>query len=235
MSSISYTLPVHRDASIGRALRRLIEIKRQSDEIIVCDQGSPREIIDVERRYADKVVQINEFDTIPAARNAAALEAKGEILVSMDPDVIVPGNTPNRLEEAFKEERAVAAACDVYVYPWEQTPSDRVFCKMLNLRFKLGFFLGRPEGRGEFQAFRRTAFQRIGGYNDRLYAGEDSDVLLRISRIGKVVYLRNFEVYESPRRYRVKGHIRTGLLWAGNSLRYYLGIPITRYERVPKN
>jgi len=97
MKSISYTLPVHRDASIGRVLRRLIEIKRRSDEIIVCDQCSPREIIDVEKRYADKVVQINEFDTIPAARNAAALEAKGEILVSMDLDVIVPRNTPNRL------------------------------------------------------------------------------------------------------------------------------------------
>ena len=73
-------------------------------------------------------------------------------------------------------------------------------------------------GRGECQVVRRDIFEKVQGYNDRIVAGEDFDLFLRISKISKVIFERKMLVYESPRRFRKYGYLKTIFFWFVNSL-----------------
>jgi hypothetical protein len=61
-------------------------------------------------------------------------------------------------------------------------------------------------------------FDCLGGYNEQLVAGEDCEFFVRLRRAGKVAFVRSLTVYESPRRYRAFGYVRTNLLWSANAI-----------------
>lgn len=72
-------------------------------------------------------------------------------------------------------------------------------------------------GRGECQVVRKNIFERVGGYNENLAAGEDFDLFKRVRKIGKILHSRDFCVYESPRRYRKFGYLNVYKMWFFNS------------------
>jgi hypothetical protein len=53
---------------------------------------------------------------------------------------------------------------------------------------------------------RRTAFEHIHGYSEGIAAGEDYDLFRRLLHLGRIVFLKDLVVYESPRRYRAIGY-----------------------------
>jgi hypothetical protein len=63
--------------------------------------------------------------------------------------------------------------------------------------------LGYPQGLGSFVLVRRTAFDAIGGFDERLAVGEDADFFRRLGQIGQVAYLDS-PVFVSPRRFRLE-------------------------------
>ncbi len=73
-------------------------------------------------------------------------------------------------------------------------------------------------GRGECQIVRRDVFLRVGGYRDRLAAGEDFDLYARISRRARVRFAGELLVLESPRRFRKFGYLRVLFWWTVNAL-----------------
>ena len=252
---VSYTTYVRDDISLDRCVGRLLQIKAPLDEIIVCDRGSTSPIMGstyrfLSRTFLVKIIYLDESDTIAAARNAAAKLATGDIIVSMDPDVILPYDVRQVLERVFADRKTQAAICPVYVYPWLETTANNFFLTLLNLRFRLSVVVSRflrpipfkwasqlfPCGRGEFQAFRTTAFQRVKGYAEGMYSGEDCDIVRRVAEmfgLGSVVWINSLRVWEASDRYRKMGHLGVFWLWIGNSLKIALGLPI-RYPHVPK-
>lgn len=252
---VSYTTYVKDDISLDRCIGRLLQIKAPLDEIIVCDRGSISPIMDsmyrfLSRTFVIKIIHLDDSTTIAAARNAAAKLATGDIIVSMDPDVILPYDARQVLERVFADRKAQAAICPVYVYPWLETTADNFFLTLLNLRFRLSVIMSRflrpmpfkwanqlfPCGRGEFQAFRTTAFRVLKGYAEGLYSGEDCDMVRRVAEVfglGSVVWINSLRVLEASDRYRKMGHLRTFWRWIGNSLKIAWGLPIS-YSHVPK-
>jgi len=73
-------------------------------------------------------------------------------------------------------------------------------------------------GRGECHILRRDIFEKANGYNENMSAGEDYDLFRRISRTGKIKFMSNLIVYESPRRYRKFGYVKIFGDWTRNSL-----------------
>ena len=67
-------------------------------------------------------------------------------------------------------------------------------------------------GRGECHIVKRELFERAGGYDESLGAGEDFELYTRrLRKYGKIVICKDLTVYESPRRYRKFGYIRVFL------------------------
>jgi len=191
-----------------RTLRRLQEVRRKGDEIIVADLGSQDPAVtEALAELPDSAIRLPSHLKISEARNAAMSAASGDIVVSMDADTWVPDNIAVELEKAFANPWIVAVACNVRAYPWAETGQDKVFLCLLNLRFKLTFRTSRPCARGEFQAFRNIGIR----YNPNLYSSEDCEIMERQGR--RAIFLNHVTVYESPKRYRMQSYLGTFFMW----------------------
>jgi len=65
---------------------------------------------------------------------------------------------------------------------------------------------------------KREVFAGVNGYADRIAAGEDYDMFRRLERLGRIRFLHDVVVYESPRRYRRFGYAYVTASWFLNFL-----------------
>lgn len=217
------------------SLKRLDKIRKKSKiktELIFVDEGSTDKSVQIAKKYADKVFQLDGKPIFGRTRDFGCKKAKGEIIVSIDSEDLLPYNAIEKIMEAFSDKEVVAMTCDVCVFPWEETFKDRVFHYLHNRWYWFCCYSGLIPMAQELHAFRSDAFKKINGYNKKLAGCEDVDVFLRISKIGKVLYMKDLKIFESPARFRKYGYIQTYLYWSFNSLKYFLGFPVNEYKRV---
>jgi len=191
-------------------------------EIIVSDGGSTDRTLEIARRYAHKTVGNPEGvkQTISYGRNAGARHASGEVLVFLNADTLI-ADIPSffrRLTEELQKPGVVAVTCSVAVYPQEERSIDRNYHGFYNWFFYMMNKVGMAMGRGECHVMTREVFSRVRGYADRIAAGEDYDMFRRIVKLGKVTFVRDVVVYESPRRYRRYGYLYVTASWFVNFL-----------------
>ena len=210
---------------IGRLLSQIsdCELKNKFNyEIIVSDGGSGDRTVPISLLYADKITihTSQRPQNISIGKNAGAALAKGDILIFLAADIIFK-NFPGFMETAekvFEDSNYAAFTCDVRIAPWEEIASDKIFLRFYNRYFRFLNLAGIGMGRGECHAVRKNIYDRLNGSNTDFAAGEDFDLFMRIRRIGKVFHSPENIVYESPRRYRQKGHIRVFFSWLHNSI-----------------
>lgn len=222
---ISIVIPaLQEEKLIGQALEQFPPRLREllGLEIIVSDGGSRDRTLELARAHADLVVgpSNGERENISIGRNRGARAARGEFLMFFNADVLIPD--PERfipeMIGAVDGNGTVAATCNVLIYPGEENARDRVFHRVSNWYFWLLNKVGMGMGRGECHVLTREVFERIGGYQESLAAGEDYELFVRLRRLGSIDFRRDLKVYESPRRYRKFGYVRIISLWFLNAL-----------------
>ncbi len=191
-------------------------------EVIVSDGGSSDKTVCLARTGADVVVERfpGAPENISIGRNHGAKSARGEVLVFLNADVRLPDTDAffRHVIATIENDHVVAVTCNVLIYPHEERFADKFFHTIFNKYFYLLNVLGIGMGRGECHIMRREVFERVGGYNEILAAGEDYEMFVRLRRIGRIAYLRDLHVYESPRRYRRFGYFRILVLWFMNGI-----------------
>jgi GT2 family glycosyltransferase len=68
------------------------------------------------------------------------------------------------------------------------------------------------------QIIKKEAFQKAGGYNENLVAGEDNDLFHRLSKIGSTYYMNNLTVYHLGRREHALGWLKLISIWLINGI-----------------
>jgi glycosyltransferase involved in cell wall biosynthesis len=191
-------------------------------ELIVSDGGSADRTVAIARTYAHKVVENTEHfrQTIAVGRNLGAEYSAGDILVFMNADTLFhnPDVFFQRVLLEMSDPLIAGLTCSVEVYPHERISADALFHAFFNALFYLMNSIGMAMGRGECHIIRREAFKAVAGYSGRIAAGEDYDMFRRLSKIGRVRFLKDLVVYESPRRYRRYGYTSVTLSWFLNFL-----------------
>lgn len=191
-------------------------------EIIVSDGGSKDKTVLLSEGLADKVLihKENFKQNISRGRNQGALNSEGDVLVFLNADTLISDVNLffEKIFNIFKDEKNVAIACPVKVFYNEEQTKDRIFHFLYNnyVRILNKFFMGM--GRGECHIIKRSAFVKTCGYNNDMYAGEDFDLYKRLKKIGKIVFMKDVIVYESPRRYRKFGYAKVFWDWTRNSV-----------------
>lgn len=205
------------------------------DELIVVDGGSQDRTPDVVEKFK---VRSSKFEVEPSritdhasrppvmllasppgrARqmNAGAAAGRGDILLFLHADTLLPTDARSAIEQALSDPACVGGRFDVRFDPDQGL--GRVISRMMNVRSR---WTGIATG-DQAIFVRRQVFERLGGFVD-LPLMEDVDFSRRLKRAGRIATLRH-RVITSYRRWSARGPWRTILLmWALRFL-YWMGV-----------
>jgi glycosyltransferase involved in cell wall biosynthesis len=213
---ISIIIPTRNEEMyIEKTLRQFQPYKKKYNlQIIVSDGNSTDNTVKIAEKLADDVVlQEGHAKNIAGGRNNGTKVAKGDIFFFMDADVRI--NQPDvffqKVYETFQNEKIVAATAPNRVYPEEENFADLLYHKAREYICKLFIVFGSAGASGECEIIRKSTFLRINGFNEKLVAAEDMDLMRRARKLGRVCFIKGLVVYESSRRYRKVGYIK--IIW----------------------
>lgn len=221
---LSFIIPALNERQTIEQTLRCLSAYSGAHEIIVSDGNSTDGTVEICRRFADRVVVHEEphRQTIAEARNVGAAAARGDYLVFVDADVLVPD-----IDDFFRiahavfdaDDRVVALTGKYRVVPEKATAADKYVFTMLGVQFQVqNNLLGLGGAGGEFQMIRAEAFRGVGGFDESLAAAEDMDLFRRLSRIGRTRFERRLTVYHTGRRAHAVGWRTLLWQWFSNSV-----------------
>lgn len=204
--SISVIVPAYNEEKylcetlqrIQRAKQFLLERAAVATEVIVVDNGSTDSTSDVAKSCGASVVEEPQHN-IARVRNAGASASKGDVLVFVDADTIVPEQLLWRINEVMTSPACFGGAVDT-----NSRPSKTLVSTYLKLWKVVGRLAGMAQGATQF--CRRDVFVSLNGYDESIYLGEDVEFHWRMKRIAKrqnarVSLIEDIQVIPSARRF----------------------------------
>jgi glycosyltransferase involved in cell wall biosynthesis len=200
-------------------------------EIIVADGMSKDATVKIAKKYADKVIRVKKRG-IAAGRNAGAKVAKGKIFLFIDADTIAPFNLITEIAKNFRK-NVVGVACPIL--PLSSSLIDFLLYWIFNQFVRVSIKIKKPKVAGACCAYRRDAFEKIGGFNEEIETLEDFDVSKRIIKFGEIKFLDSVFVLTSTRRIRKWGKVKAIIRYLELLLNYILkgkGVGINKYRPI---
>ena len=206
---ISFVVPAHNEAPLlGATLRAIRAAAREAHEVIVVDDASTDETALVADREGARVIAV-ELRQISAVRNAGARVARGEYLFFVDADTVVNAAVVGEALRALRHGAVAGGA------PFRFDGEIPLWVRVLEPAF-LGYQRAARLAAGCFFFCRRDAFERVGGFDTKLFAGEEIMLSKAFQREGRMVVLRE-SVLTSGRKVRThdgREHLRIALRYA---------------------
>ena len=171
--------------------RLLSSIKKQSYkdyEIIVIDDGSEDKTVKIAGKYTGKVFERKHAER-SVQRNFGAKKAKGEFVLFLDADMELSKNVVKDCVLLIKKEDKVAGI----VIP--EKSIARNFWERVKAFERSFYNLRGDETTDAARFFRKSVFEKVGGYNEKITGPEDWDLPetmkkrgYKIERVRSVIY-----------------------------------------------
>lgn len=214
---------------ISHTLRALRNQTFTDFEVIVKDGKSRDRTVEAAERFTDKLVSVVDCSAAEA-RNQGACCADGEILVFMDADTFLPGDTFERFNTLMDDESVVGASCRKVAQ--SKNLLDRVFYEFVNLSTFVSCKMGLGGAHGNCMLIRKRVFEKIGGFNPNIIVAEEQDLVRRALKFGRYVFLLDFCVFENPRRLQKWGRLRLYKAWFTGMFKSFKAGKKQPYEKV---
>ncbi|MDH5445646.1 MAG: TIGR04283 family arsenosugar biosynthesis glycosyltransferase [Gammaproteobacteria bacterium] len=214
MHRVTIIIPVLNEAgSIQNTLLPLQSYRQQGHEVIVVDGGSEDSTVSIAEHLCDKLVH----GPIGRARqmNAGAEQAKGDILLFLHADTILPENAVQIVNTKLQSTSSVWGRFDVSLSG--NHPVLRIVAFFMNLRSR---FTGIATG-DQAIFVRSKEFNQLRGFPD-VALMEDIRFSKSLLTISHPICLRH-KVTTSSRRWEQKGILRTIILMWYLRLAHFFG------------
>jgi len=226
----SIVIPAYNEANyIGKTLCTLKKQTVRDFEIIVKDGQSIDETVKIARELAGKVVSMRD-SSVGDARNQGARYARGEVLVFVDADTLLPHETLERFLRLLEnDEKIIGGSCRKV--PASQNILDRLLYEFVNLSTYITSLLGLGGAHGNCMVIKKHIFERTDGFNPKIIVAEEQELVRKALKFGKFVFLLDTYVIESPRRLQKWGRRRLYKSWFMGMLQSFK-IKKQNYEKV---
>ncbi len=198
---VSIIIPTYNEAEYLPRLLKSIKAQDYRDcEIIVADNSSQDGTRRIARANGARVVA----GGVPGiGRNRGAQAARGEFLLFVDADTVLPEGFLSSIMARF--EKDFIDICVPWIRPIDGTnPIYRTIFQFSNTFFKLMEVI-QPQGLGVCILTTRRLHARIGGFSEKVRVSEDFDYINRASLVGRFRVYSHVYVYHSVRRYQAEG------------------------------
>ncbi|MFH1332780.1 MAG: glycosyltransferase [archaeon] len=193
MPKFSIIIPTYNSESfIERCLSNVFEYKGAKDEVIVVDNDSKDGTREIVKKFPAKLVICKKVGA-PVARNYGVKFAKNEVLVFVDSDVMVQEGNFERLRSLMSNKDLCAVTGNYCAY----TDAEGILSKFQNLYTHNNYAqIGGVRKKLLYNSFwtafctvRKNCFEDVGGFDESLYALEDIDFGVRLSKKGYRILL----------------------------------------------
>jgi glycosyltransferase involved in cell wall biosynthesis len=217
---ISVVVPCYNEEGyLPRCLRSLANqtLPKDSFEVVVVDGGNDGTGALAES-FGARVIREGRRG-VALARERGAEESRGEIIAITSADTEVPPDWLSRISDHFSQDPGLAAVggpVSSYDGNW---PLDLYF--IFPPTHWLFYFIGLTTFSCDNVAIRRSALEKVGGFNIYLPSLEDTELAWRLRRAGRVRLDRQLVVRTSMRRAQ-EGWVRFALRSAGSHFKLFV-------------
>jgi glycosyltransferase involved in cell wall biosynthesis len=190
---VSIIVPTHNNHCFAkRCIAALVSSTYQNSEIIVVDDGSTDQDAFAIFPPGVQVARLSLRSGPAAARNQGARQARGDVLLFIDADVLVRPETVSQIAARFEHDEELASVFGSY----DDVGGEKNFVSQYkNLRHHFTHQQGRPDATTFWAgcgAITREAFTAAGGFDERRYKEpcvEDIELGYRLTAAGRKISL----------------------------------------------
>ena len=216
---ISVIIPtLNEEKYLPACLESLEKQTIKPDEVIVVDSNSPDRTREIAKEHGCKV--INKVCNIATARNIGVKASRGDILVFLDADTVIPEGWIERSLKFLSSPKIIGYMClpDYSGLRGKQW----LYCKLMRFwhvfsRIKLPISGVCAVG----FAVKREAFEEVGGFDEKIDVGEDTDLEFRLRKTGKRIIIdKEIKCTLNFRRWEKGGYLWWTKYWIILYLKY---------------
>ncbi|HEY8576893.1 MAG TPA: glycosyltransferase family 2 protein [Devosia sp.] len=217
---LAFVIPAYNEeALIGKCLVSVVqEIKRCGVDagVIVVNNASTDRTGEIARSFPGVTVVDEPKKGLVNARDAGFAASEGyDLIANIDSDTMVPPGWLTTVFDEFNRDPKLVCLSGPYIY-YDMSPWSRflvgMFYGLTWLIYVINRFVlrvGSVVQGGNF-VFKRAAWQQVGGYDRSIdFFGEDTDVAVRLSKVGGVKWTFALKMKTSGRRLEKEGVFRT--------------------------
>lgn len=191
-------------------------------EIIIADAGSKDKTIEIAKKYNCKIVK----GGLPAkGRNQGAKIAKGNLLLFLDADMILPDNSLNKFILEFNKKKLSVAG--FLLQPWPVCQNIKVGGRkdiLLKILYNVFYNIPAcilenilPHSTGSL-LIKKSLYKKIGGFDESIKLAEDHIYARKARKSGKFGILKSSKIYFSQRRFERDGLAKTYFKYVAGEL-----------------
>ncbi len=163
------------EGSIRTLLDSFLAQTKPSDDIVIVDGGSTDRTQEIIRSYIEKGAPfrliVEEGANISRGRNTAVRNSKYDIIASTDAGCVLEKTWLEYIIAPLEEDRTVDVSCGSYRYTGD-THFEKAVARIISKRMPMIDDVIMPSSRSI--AFRKSAWQKVGGYPEDLQIAEDT-------------------------------------------------------------
>ncbi len=188
----SFIIPVYnRPDEVDELLASMTRQKLKDFEVIIVEDGSSKTAKEVCDGYAGKLdihYYYKENSGPGQSRNYGVERAKGEFVIILDSDVVLPDDYLLAVDEELRREEADAFGGPDKAHP-SFTPTQKAISYSMTAFFTTGGIRGGKKKLDKFyprsfnMGVRKDVYERLGGFS-KMRFGEDIDFSIRIFKEG---------------------------------------------------
>jgi len=205
--TVSVIIPtLNEEFYVGNLLNSLVNQTFNNFEVLVVDGGSEDKTEKVCEKYKEKLPSLSVFNAgyrgVSRQRNFGAKNARADILLFLDADVIIPSDFLEKALNEFAAKKGDMATC--MSRPLSDNLFDRFAFVILNAIVKN---LRLANGWTIFS--KKSLHESLNGFNEKMFYFEDGDYSSRAKKKKtKVFMITATTVYVSVRRFDYEGRLR---------------------------